>query len=59
MPVNFMGDVPAWVQKTDLFKGMVHDGLIVVSESTSDKQVVKAIEKAEIVEKAAKKAKKK
>lgn len=55
---DFMGNVPEWVCKTPLFKAMVHDGLIIVSESTKDAAVTKAVEKAEKVEKAAKKAKK-
>lgn len=51
-------NVPAWVLEQFLFKALLADGLISVSDSTSDKEVEKAVAAAE-VKKTTKKAKKK
>lgn len=45
-PNGYIGQCPEWVAKTRQFKEMVADGMIVATESTSDKDVTKAAEKA-------------
>lgn len=44
-PNGYLGQCPDWVTKTRQFKEMVADGMIVATESTSDKAVDKAAEK--------------
>ncbi len=48
MPKEYMGDVPEWVTKTDFFKALVRDGLVIVTETTKDKEIQA---KAEVAEK--------
>lgn len=43
---GYIGKCPDWVAKTRQFKEMVADGMIVATESTSDKAMDKAEEKA-------------
>lgn len=45
-PNGYLGQCPDWVAKTRQFKEMVADGMIVATESASDKAVDKAAEKA-------------
>ena len=45
-PNGFIGKCPDWVANTRQFKEMVADGMIVATESTSDKAMDKAAEKA-------------
>lgn len=45
-PNNYLGQCPDWVTKTRQFKEMVADGVIVATESTSDKDMDKALENA-------------
>lgn len=45
-PNGYLGTCPDWVTKTRQFKEMVADGMIVATESTSDKAMDKAAEKA-------------
>lgn len=52
-PNGFMGSAPDWIGETRQFREQVADGKIIVTESTKDKEVQKAAEKAE---KASKKA---
>ncbi len=51
--------VPDWVTKSAFFGALVQEGRIAISDSTSDKKVVKAIEEAEVKEAVAKEQKKK
>lgn len=44
-PNGYIGKCPDWVTKTRQFKEMVADGMIVATDSTSDKDVDKAMEK--------------
>lgn len=44
-PNGYIGKCPDWVAKTRQFKEMVADGMIVATDSTSDKDVDKAMEK--------------
>lgn len=46
---GYIGTVPAWVENTDYFKGLVKDGKISVTESYKDKDLEKA-EETEIVD---------
>ena len=50
---GYVGEVPEWVPRTQLFKDMVADGLIVVTSSTKDPVVEKAYEQADATEKKA------
>lgn len=52
-PNGFMGSAPDWIGETRQFREQVADGKIIVTETTKDKEVQKAAEKAE---KASKKA---
>ncbi len=45
-PNGYLGTCPDWVAETRQFKEMVADGMIVATESTSDKAMDKAAEKA-------------
>lgn len=45
-PNGYIGQCPDWVAKTRQFKEMVADGMIVATNSTSDKAVDKAAEKS-------------
>lgn len=45
-PNGFIGECPDWVSNTRQFKEMVADGMIVATESTSDKAMDKAAENA-------------
>ena len=45
-PNGYLGSCPDWVTETRQFKEMVADGMIVATESTSDKAMDKAAEKA-------------
>lgn len=45
-PNGYLGQCPDWVAKTRQFKEMVADGMIVATESASDKAMDKAAEKA-------------
>lgn len=45
-PNGYLGTCPDWVAETRQFKEMVADGMIVATESTSDKSMNKAAEKA-------------
>lgn len=45
-PNGYLGACPDWVTETRQFKEMVADGMIVATESTSDKAMDKAVEKA-------------
>ena len=45
-PNGYLGTCPDWVAKTRQFKEMVADGVIVATESTSDKAMDKAAEKS-------------
>lgn len=47
-------DLPTWVTKSAFFGALVQEGRIAISDSTSDKKVVKAIEDAAIKEEVAK-----
>lgn len=50
---GYVGEVPSWVPRTQLFVDMVADGQIVVAESTKDTVVEKAYQKADETEKKA------
>ena len=43
-------ELPAWVTKSAFFGALVQEGRIAISDSTSDKKVVKAIEDAAVKE---------
>ena len=45
-PNGYLGNCPDWVTKTRQFKEMVADGVIVATESTSDKAMDKASKKS-------------
>ena len=45
-PNGYLGTCPDWVAETRQFQEMVADGMIVATESTSDKSMNKAAEKA-------------
>ena len=45
-PNGYLGTCPDWVAETRQFKEMVADGMIVATDSTSDKAMDKAAEKA-------------
>ena len=45
-PNGYLGACPDWVAGTRQFKEMVADGMIVATESTSDKAMTKAAEKS-------------
>lgn len=45
VPNGYMGNAPEWVEKTRQFSELVKDGKIVVSKSSSDKDLGKAVEK--------------
>lgn len=45
-PNGYIGKCPDWVTKTRQFKEMVADGVIVATESTSDKAVANADKKS-------------
>lgn len=45
-PNGYIGKCPDWVTKTRQFKEMVADGMIVATESTSDKAMDKAADKS-------------
>lgn len=47
-------ELPAWVTKSAFFGALVQEGRIAISDSTSDKKVVKAIEDAVVKEEVAK-----
>lgn len=51
--------VPAWVAADPWFRDLCAAGKIAVSESAKDKEVEKAVEKAEVKEQAVKKTRKK
>lgn len=46
VPNGFMGSVPEWVAKTRQFAHLVSDGKIVLSQTSSDKDLNKAMEKS-------------
>ena len=39
MPRKFMGNVPAWVEKSAYFKALVKDKKVIISASGKDKDV--------------------
>lgn len=45
-PNGYLGTCPDWVAETRQWKEMVADGMIVATDSTSDKAMDKAAEKA-------------
>lgn len=45
-PNGYLGACPEWVTKTRQFKEMVDDGMIVATESASDKAMAEATEKS-------------
>ena len=46
-PNGFMGSAPDWIGETRQFREQVADGKIIVTETTKDKEIQKAKEKAE------------
>ncbi len=50
--------VPAWVAEDTFFKALCAEGRIAISETTKDKDIEEAVEKAEVKETKAKQKKK-
>ena len=51
---GIMADVPDWVANSKYFDSLVKDGKIVVAASTKDRDIDKAVIKADVAEKVAK-----
>lgn len=56
IPKNYIGEIDKWVTETPYFGALVADGKIVITQSTKDKIIDKAVEK-EVVDNTRKKKK--
>ena len=50
LPKGYIGKIPTWVERTEYFNLLVKDGKISVTESTKDKALEDADEKAKKAE---------